>query len=518
MDKVFELDQSGTVLKEVLDHSITNATIPNSVTTIGRWAFRWCSSLESVIIPNSVKSIEEYAFWGCESLREVTLPDSIRVIRKEAFKNCKSLRTVFIPESVTEIGEGSFSHCTSLQSIYIPNSVKRIGAFAFSCCDSIRKIRIPNSVTELEGCCFTCCDSLESVYIPESVKKIGSSAFQKCKSLRTINIPPSITEVDGWLLSGCCSLQSIIIPESVTSIGYGAFENCNSLESVTLPNSLKEISSSVFEGCTSLVRINSKIVSPHKIDISGYCFEKIYNQCTLYIPHGTKLKYKLHGKFRQFKKVIEVDDQYFRSLEQQSYNNDAHESSIPIEDIQRNKEDRPYIQTYIPHSIVSVSDMIDFGLEWRDIYMVNYSTQYNKKVSAEVLMYTCWSVWYHCLNANKVLGDQNYVNKFFAHLMAHLQDCDSRFEHVDFFMPLFKNRYQIFKTDIDGLVNSHYPVTKQYLPINTFKAFCLEQLKIVSASSLSSLSFEEEEEMMDFVGKFIAFTNDMQKAIIRTFN
>ena len=40
MDKVFELDQSGTVLKEVLDHSITNATIPNSVTTIGRWAYR----------------------------------------------------------------------------------------------------------------------------------------------------------------------------------------------------------------------------------------------------------------------------------------------------------------------------------------------------------------------------------------------------------------------------------------------------------------------------------------------
>jgi hypothetical protein len=35
---------------------------------------------------------------------------------------------------------------------------------------------------------------------------------------------------------------------------------------------LKEMSSSVFEGCTSLVRINSKILSPHKIDISGYCF------------------------------------------------------------------------------------------------------------------------------------------------------------------------------------------------------------------------------------------------------
>lgn len=96
MDKVFELDQSGTVLKEVLDHSITNATIPNSVTTIGRWAFRWCSSLKSVIIPNSVWFIGMKAFCRCTSLEFIMIPDSVNFIGKDVFYGCSSLKSILV--------------------------------------------------------------------------------------------------------------------------------------------------------------------------------------------------------------------------------------------------------------------------------------------------------------------------------------------------------------------------------------------------------------------------------------
>ena len=42
-----------------------NTVIPNSVESIGEYAFYNCSGLTSITIPNSVKSIGEYAFYGC---------------------------------------------------------------------------------------------------------------------------------------------------------------------------------------------------------------------------------------------------------------------------------------------------------------------------------------------------------------------------------------------------------------------------------------------------------------------
>ncbi len=92
-------------------------TIPDSVTSIGNYAFRNCTSLSSVTIGDSVTSIGTSAFEGCISLSSVTIGDSVTSIGTGAFEGCISLSSVTIPDSVTSIGHGAFFVCSNLESI-----------------------------------------------------------------------------------------------------------------------------------------------------------------------------------------------------------------------------------------------------------------------------------------------------------------------------------------------------------------------------------------------------------------
>jgi hypothetical protein len=71
-----------------------NTIIPNSVTSIGNFAFYDCSSLTSITIPSNVTSIGVDAF-ACSGLTSVTIPNSVTSIGGRAFGNCDELTDVF---------------------------------------------------------------------------------------------------------------------------------------------------------------------------------------------------------------------------------------------------------------------------------------------------------------------------------------------------------------------------------------------------------------------------------------
>ena len=86
-----------TITEKTKKHEIDNnghCTIPNSVTSIERYAFSGCRGLKSITIPDSVTSIGMYAFWGCTVLKSITLPDSVTSIGESAFSNCMGLKSV----------------------------------------------------------------------------------------------------------------------------------------------------------------------------------------------------------------------------------------------------------------------------------------------------------------------------------------------------------------------------------------------------------------------------------------
>ena len=108
-------------------NQLTSVIIPNSVTSIGGYAFSH-NQLISVTIPNGVTYIGEYAF-SYNQLTSVTIPNSVTSIETWAFFR-NQLTSIVIPNSVTSIGESAFSS-NQLTSIVIPNSITSIGEDVF---------------------------------------------------------------------------------------------------------------------------------------------------------------------------------------------------------------------------------------------------------------------------------------------------------------------------------------------------------------------------------------------------
>ncbi len=90
----------------------------NDVESIPSGLCLYLSGLTSVTIPNSVNSIGEFAFWGCSGLTSIILGSSVTSIRDNAFGECSGLTSIIIPNSVTSIGGNAFFNCYNLSSIY----------------------------------------------------------------------------------------------------------------------------------------------------------------------------------------------------------------------------------------------------------------------------------------------------------------------------------------------------------------------------------------------------------------
>ena len=226
----------------------STTVIPESVTSIGSFAFYGCSGLASIAVPESVTSIGSYAFEGCSGLTSITIPEGVTSIEWHTFYDCSSLTSVTIPEGVTSIGRSAFSGCNSLTSITIPGSVTSIESGVFYGCSGLTSVTIPKGVTSIEDGVFSGCNSLSSITIPEGVTSIGNYAFEGCSGLTSVTIPKGVTSIEDGVFSGCNSLTSVTIPEGVTSIGSSAFSGCSGLASIVVPESVTSIGSYAFDG------------------------------------------------------------------------------------------------------------------------------------------------------------------------------------------------------------------------------------------------------------------------------
>ena len=175
-----------------------NTTIPNSVTSIGRYAFGG-SNITSIKIPNSVTSIEWGAFQVCSNLTNIEISDNVTSI-EGTFYNCNKLKSVIFGENskLTSIGNRAFLYCSVLTNIDIPKSVTSIGEWAFGGCTNLASINIPESVNQIDSKAFAQCTNLSRVKCyATSVPSSPEDIFNSVPKDMTIQVPE--TSIDLYL-------------------------------------------------------------------------------------------------------------------------------------------------------------------------------------------------------------------------------------------------------------------------------------------------------------------------------
>ena len=245
------------------------------VDEIGSGAFSEESNLISVTIPDTVTSIGEYAFGGCHNLANVNYLGTIEswcniqglnylmqygTSGKALSINGVPVTELVIPSTVTSIPSYAFAK-TSITSVTIPDSVTSIGEYAFrDCslliiyCEAESKPEGWNSSWSYSSCIVWNCnsndkDENEYAYavidgIRYGLKDNVATVIRQPDNITEANIPQTVTykgadyvvtNIEDFAFYNCSSLTSITIPDSVTSIGKSAFKDCKKLENITVP-------------------------------------------------------------------------------------------------------------------------------------------------------------------------------------------------------------------------------------------------------------------------------------------
>ena len=259
---------------------IETIVIEDGVTTIGKYAFNYCSGLTTITIPASVTSIGDYAFYDCSGLTSVTIPASVTTIGDAAFFNCSGLTAVTIPSSVTTIGVEAFSYCSNIATMTVED-----GNTKYDSRNGCNAIIEQESNTLIAGC--------KNTIIPDDVTNIDNNAFEGCSDLTTVTIPASVKSIGSYAFSGCSGLTTITIPASVTSIGYAAFAGCNNLATMTVDAGNKVYDSR--NSCNAIIEQETKtliagckntIIPDDVTRIGDVAFQGCSGLTTVTIPAG----------------------------------------------------------------------------------------------------------------------------------------------------------------------------------------------------------------------------------------
>lgn len=170
----FSTDDFDSPLYVIHHTKIHSVTIPQSVTSIGKYAFAQCRALQSLTIDDAATSIGDWAFDECYKLTTLSLGKNITTIGNYAFYDCRILNNVTIPQSVTSIGNQAFGACYKMDSFTIKDAATSIGEYAFFDCQSLTTLSLGENITTIGDDAFRSCYKLETIMLPAGLASFGN--------------------------------------------------------------------------------------------------------------------------------------------------------------------------------------------------------------------------------------------------------------------------------------------------------------------------------------------------------
>ena len=149
-------------------------------------------------VPDTVKTIGDFAFYGAKVLESVDIPDSVIAINTNAFGECSGLKEVVIPDSVTSMGEAVFCKCTSLEKVKLSVNITSPNPAVFQYCSSLKEVVLPESMKFISFFMFSYCKEITNIVLPDKLNSVLRSAFQNCDNLKNITVPKNVTTIQDY--------------------------------------------------------------------------------------------------------------------------------------------------------------------------------------------------------------------------------------------------------------------------------------------------------------------------------
>lgn len=287
---------------------IREIEIPEGVVEIEESAFRNCDKLRRAVVPGSVAEVPDRCFEAATSLSEVSLAEGIRAIGKyafaphEAYTTMGALTDIALPSTLKDIGRGAFM-ATKIHDIVIPESVENIGEGAFTECRSLAKIEFNCELDTLPSRLLHNTLGITELKFPKGLKVIGDYALDHI-GMDYLVIPEGVVELKRGACNGS-GKKGLALPESLEVIGAYALGYQSMCNSFTIPSKVRYIGNRAFDGACYIKELHIKSHTPPERG-GDIFFEKFkYEECTLYVPAGSKQAYSSDSYWKKFKAIVE---------------------------------------------------------------------------------------------------------------------------------------------------------------------------------------------------------------------